>query len=236
MRRLHRLRTPLFALSVVALAATSACSSGSDDAGDVAVDDTAGAFAPVPTADADATVTDTVTDTLADAGAGTIAAGSAPTGAGGAIVCGELSTTDIAAAAGAGTFDTADDVSIADDVTCLFSNSTATYAVSVSREPTTTFLAGELDGAAPAEQLAALELLLSSTYQDGATVTVTPDGDVASVVVTGTDAILGTPAGSAAAVVDGVVIRVDADGAELAANAAGFQPIVTNLLTLATGS
>jgi hypothetical protein len=232
MLRPRRLRTPLVAISLVALAATSACSSGPDDGdiGDGTIEDTSTSLAPAPTEPVDATATDTV------------AAGSAPTGtggadgAGGAVVCGELSTTEVATAVGAGTFDTADDVSIADDVTCLYSNSTATYAVSVSREPTTTFLAGELDGASSTDALAALELLLASTYQDGATVTVTPDGDNGSVVVTGTDAILGTPAGSAAAVVDGMVIRVDSDGDELAADAAGFQPIVTNLLALATGA
>lgn len=220
------------ALAVLAFAG-SACSSGSDDGSSdedassvTATDDTA---APIDTAGATETVAPagtTVTDDAGDdAGDGD-----------GAAICGEISAAEVGAAVGAGDFDSADDSSVDADTTCLYFNSTGFYGVSISTEPADSYLSGEVDGLSLDDALSRLELALTLTMDDGATIVRVPVGDGEAVVATGTDSILGAPKGAGATVVDGRVIVIEADGAELSPDAAGFAPIVTNLLTLATAS
>lgn len=220
--------TVVVALAVLALAG-SACSSGSDDnaSEDVAVGvATTDAVIPTDTTDTtDVTETAAPVDTADGAGEGD-----------GAAVCGGISAADVGAAVGAGDFDSAEDLSIDAETTCIFTNSTGFYGVSIATEPSDTYLVGELDGLTLDEALTRLELVLTAPMDDGATIVRVPVGDGEALVVTGTDSILGAPKGAGATVVDGRVIIIDADGSELAADAAGFAPIITNLLALAATS
>ena len=154
--------------------------------------------------------------------------------------CGGLTAAAIGAAVGAGDFDTAEDISVDADTTGLFTDSMSTYGVTVSKESTSSYLAGDLDGASTDDALSSLETALTFALDD-ATVTRTDVGGNAAIVITGASAAGGaggaTAAGGAAGtVIDGVVVVVDADGSDLASDPAGFEPIVTNLLALATSS
>ena len=207
------------ALAVLAFTG-SACSSGSDDT----------------SSDEDSPSLTLTEETSAPTDAATeTAAPTATTGDTG-VICGGIEAAAVGAAVGAGDFDSADDISVDADTTCLYSNSTGFYGVTISTEPTDSYLSGEVDGLSVDEALARLELALTLTMDDGATVVRVPVGDGEGLVATGTDSILGAPKGAGATVVDGRVIVIDTNGAELSPDAAGFVPIVTNLLALAAGS
>jgi len=216
------------ALAALTIAGTSGCSSSSEgDSSD----------APAATS-ADATIAPADTTPVAD-DAGTDASGTTSSGGGdgesaSSAECGGLTAAAVGAAVGAGDFDSASDISVDVDTTCLFSNSMSAYGVTVSKESASSYLAGDLDGASTDDALATLELALT-TGLDETTVTRTDIGGNAAIVVTGT-AITGGPAGAAGTVIDGVVVIVDGDGSALAADAAGFEPIMTNLLALAASS
>ncbi len=148
--------------------------------------------------------------------------------------CNGLSAADVGAAAG-GDFDSADDVSVDADVSCLFSDSTTGDSVVVLREGTATFLAGSLDDTPSDEALTVLEASYT-TVMDDATAERTTIGGSPAVVVTGTSAIAGTPVGYAATIIDGELVEVSSDGSGLSADAAGFGPIVTAVLELAVAA
>lgn len=214
------------ALAVLALAGSS-CSSGSDDG------------APADTTAADTDSAGTIAAPSDTAGAPETVAPADTTNSGGSgggdsdVACGGITAAAVGAAVGAGEFDSADDLSIDADTTCIYTNSAGFYGVSIATEPIDSYLVGELDGLSPDEALARLELVLTAPMDEGATIARVPLGTGEALVVTGTDSILGAPKGAGAAIVDGRVIVIDANGPELAADAAGFAPIVTNLLALA---
>jgi len=216
------------ALAALTIASTAGCSSGSDgDSSD----------APAATA-ADATLAPVDTTPVAD-DAGTDTSGTTSSDGGddesaGSAECGGLTAAAVGAAVGTGDFDSADDISIDADTTCLFSNSMGTYGVVVMTESTSSYLAGDLDGASIDDALSSLESALTFSLEEP-TATRTDVGGNAAIVVTGTS-MTGGPGGSAGTVVDGVVVTVEADGADLASDPAGFEPIVTNVLALATSS
>jgi hypothetical protein len=210
------------ALGGLALSALVACSSGSDDS--AGAPDATDAPAPVSVTSDPATATPTDSTVTAEDTAGDD----------GGAECGGVTAAAVGEAVGAGDFDSADDISIDADTTCLFTNSMGVYGVSFSKEPISTYLAGELDGASTDDALSSLETLFAGSI-DGPTTTRTDVDGNAVVVVTGT-LLSGGPAGKAGAVVDGVAVVVEADGSELSADAAGFESIVTNVLALAVSS
>lgn len=223
-------------MAVVALAlGLAGCSSdSSDDAAEtpvaVTTDDGSETTVPAP----DESTADPTTDTTADPGTDTGMEAEESGDSAGAAECGGVSADAIGAAVGAGDFDSADDISIDADTACLFSNSRGLYGVSVTEEPTSTFLAGDLDGVPIEEALSTLETLFTTAI-DAVTVSRVDVGGNQAVLVTGT-LITGGAAGKIGTVVDGVVVTVEADGSELAADPAGFEPVVTNVLALVTSS
>jgi len=212
------------ALAALTLAGVAGCSSDSvDGSPDTSV----------------GTAADESTQTAPVVDAGTEPADTATAGDGvdesaGDAECGGLTAAAIGVAVGAGDFDSADDISVDADTTCLFTNSMSAYGVTVSKESTSSYLAGDLAGASIDDALSSLETALTFAMDD-ATVTRTDVGGNAAIVITGTTAA-GGAGGAAGTVIDGVVVVVDADGSDLASDPAGFEPIVTNLLALATSS
>lgn len=228
----RRRRTPLIAaLGVLALVG-AACSSDGDASPDSSETHLTADSSPT-TVVAESTVTPVDT-----AGAGTAgsAAGDSSESAIDVVTCGGITGTEMTAAVGAGDFDSVDDLSMTTETTCVFSNSTSTYAVSVARHPTSSYMAGDLDGLAESEALDRLATLLTAPMDEGATVTRATDGDHEMIVVTGIDSIVGAAAGAGAVVADGTVIVVDMGGTELATEPAGFDPLVRNVLALATAN
>jgi hypothetical protein len=231
-----RFRSALAPLAVGLLLVTaSAC--GSDDDG--ASGDTTAPAESVAVADppVDTGATDTSADTTPTDAAAT---GSVPTdsGAGGgdtSATCGGLSAADVGAAVGA-EFDSADDISIDTDETCLFSSSTATDGVTIVTQSADTYLGGMLAGLPVEEALTQLESAQSIVLEDGYTVERTTVGGSPAVVITGTNAMVTIPTGYASTVVDGVVIEVTLDGAALAPDAAGLGPLAGAVLDLAVGA
>jgi len=218
------------ALAALTLAGVAGCSSDSDGG---SPDTSAGAAVAEPAQSTPAQSTPVVDD------AGTEPADTTNSGDGtdesvGDAECGGLTAAAIGAAVGAGEFDSADDISVDADTSCLFTNSMSTYGVTVSKESTSSYLAGDLDGASIDDALSSLEKVLTFAMDD-ATVTRTDVGGNVAIVITGTTAS-GGAGGAAGTVIDGVVVTVDADGSDLASDPAGFEPIVTNLLALATSS
>lgn len=216
----------LSAVAVLALAASAGCSSGSDsnssDAG-VVTEAPANTAPDIGANDTAAGVTsDMGSDTASDTDSGNVA---------GSEECGGLSAADVGAAVGSGDFTSADDIASDGEVNCLFGNPTAVYGVTVQSESSSTYLAGDLDGVSGEDALSALEKSLTFAFGDDATVArLTVEGNDA-VLVTGT-AMTGGATGTIGAVVDGNVVIVSADGADLASDASGFEPIVTNVLAL----
>ena len=146
--------------------------------------------------------------------------------------CGGLNAAAVGAAAGA-EFDTATDISVDADLSCLFGSSTAAEAVTVSTESVSTYLGGSLEGLSPDEALAQLENVSTMFFEDPV-VEQTTVGGVPAVIVVGTAA--GSGIGSASAVVDDVVIEVSSSGSGLSPDAAGYGPIVTAVLALAVAA
>ncbi len=219
------------AVAAFALVGLAGCSSGSDGgSSDAAVVTTDQATAQ-PTA-TDAATADGGTTARADDGT-TAPADGASSGAD-SEGCGGLSAADVGAAVGAGEFDSAVDISIDADTSCLFSNSVGVYGVTVMSEPTGSYLAGELDGASTDDALSSLETVFTTSL-DAPTVNRITVGGNDAIVVTG-NLMTGGAGGKIGTVVDGVVFIVEADGSELASDPAGFEPIVTNVLALATSA
>lgn len=205
----------------LALLAVTASACGSDSDSDAATTE-------APTAEA---TTPVVTNAPAD----TSPAGTSPdTVDASSPECNGLSAAEVGAAAG-GAFDSADDVSVDADHSCLFSDSMTGDGVVLLRQGADTYLAGSLDGAPIDEALTTLEASYT-TVMDEPTASRPTIGGSPAVVVAGTSSIAGTPVAYAATVVDGEVIEVSADGAGLAADAAGFVPIVTAVLELAVAA
>lgn len=148
--------------------------------------------------------------------------------------CNGLTAADVGAAAG-GDFDTATDVSVSADVSCLFSSSTTGDSVVVLTEPTATYLGGALDGLSVEEALGVLQTTYT-TVMDGPIVEQTTIGGFPGIVVTGTNSIIGTPVGYASTIVNGVVVEVSSDGAGLSATPEGFAPIVSAVAELAVAA
>lgn len=231
-----RFRSCLAPLAVGLLLVTaSAC--GSDDDGASAdtttpADSVAVADPPVDTG-ATATSADT---TPADAAATESVPTDGDDGGGDtSATCGGLSAADVGTAVGA-EFDSADDISIDTDETCLFSSSTATDGVTIVTQSADTYLGGMLTGLPVEEALAQLESAQSIVLEDGYTVERTTIGGSPAVVITGTNAMVTIPTGYASTVVDGVVIEVTLDGAALAPDAAGLGPLAGAVLDLAVGA
>lgn len=156
----------------------------------------------------------------------------ASTGVGDGAACGGITGAAMTAAVGVGEFDEADDLSTGAATTCVFSNSAGNYAVSVTAEPSTTYLAGEIEGLPADVALERLGTLIVAPMDGGATVNQVSQDGHEMVIATGIDSIVGAPAGAGAAVIDGDVIVVDVGGTELAVDASGFDPIVRNVLEL----
>lgn len=218
--------------AVLTLATLAGCSSGSDSESSAgATDSTAEVSAnsaPVDDQAADSRpVDDQVADTEVDDG--TDDSDSSPSDA----ECGGLTGAEIGAAAGVGTFDVASDISVDTDSTCLFRNSIDIYGVTVSTETTEDYLMGDLVGESLDDALTFLGSFHESAF-DGPTVKRVTAGGVDAVVVSGPSMIGGDNSATIASVVDGVVVTVDADGSALAADPAGFEPIVTAIFVLAT--
>ena len=211
------------ALAALTLAGSAGCSSDSDDGSP----DTS-----VGTAADESTQTAPVVDDAGTETADTANAGDGMDESAGDAECGGLTAAAIGAAVGAGAFDSADDISVDADTTCLFTNSMSTYGVTVSKESTSSYLAGDIDGASTDDALSSLEAALTFAMDD-ATITRTDVGGNAAIVITGTTPA-GGAGGAAGTVIDGVVVIVNADGSDLASDPVGFEPIVTNLLALAT--
>ena len=159
--------------------------------------------------------------------ADTVAGDTVPSGTVGGgddtAVCGGLSAADVGAAVGA-EFDAADDISVDADLSCLFSNSTATDGVTVMTESADTYLGGSLAGLPIEDALAQLETAQSMFLDEGYTVEQTTIGGVPAIVIGGTNSVAVIPTGYAATVVDGVVIEVTLDGANLVAGCRRTRP------------
>ena len=214
----------------ILLVTASACGSDSDASSDGDTDTAESVAVADPPVDT-ATVETTVVETTATDPAATE---SVPAGnSGGAPAeCGGLNAADVGAAAGA-EFDTADDISVDADVSCLFSNSLAADAVTVSTESVSTYLGGSLEGLSPEEALAQLETASTMFFEDPV-VEKTTVGGAPAVIVVGTAAGSGT--GSASVIVDGVVIEVSSSGSGLSPDAVGYGPIVAAVLELAVAA
>ena len=132
-------------------------------------------------------------------------------------------------------FDTAADVSVGSDVSCLFSSSTTGDSVVVLTESTTTYLGGALDGLPPDAALGVLDTTYTNVM-DAPTVEHMTIGGFPGTVVTGTNSIIGTPVGYASTIVNDVVVEVSSDGAGLSATPEGFAPIVTAVAELAVAA
>ena len=148
--------------------------------------------------------------------------------------CNGLSAADVGTAAG-GQFDTAADVSVGSDVSCLFSSSTTGDSVVVLTESTTTYLGGALAGLPPDQALGVLDTTYTNVM-DAPTVEHVTIGGFPGTVVTGTNSIIGTPVGYASTIVNDVVVEVSSDGAGLSATPEGFAPIVTAVAELAVAA
>lgn len=211
-----------------ALAAAS-CSSGSDSATpDVnsAAADATSASAPVVTEVADSSVASVEPATSqADGDSGETVGQIGPLG------CDDAGAAAVSAAIGTVTLDTADDVSVDTDQTCLYSNSTSVSAVTLSTESTSSLLGGDLEGVPLDEALTTLGSTQTLFLDDGATSEQITIGDVPAVVVTGTSISAG-PVGYAATVVDGTVIEVDVSGTDIAADAEGLGSAAVSVLEL----
>jgi hypothetical protein len=234
-----RVRSAVAPLAVGLLLVTaSACGSDSDSGSEAdadTADSVAAADPPVDTATVDTAVVDTaVVDTAASDPAATDAVPVDGSVGGGdaSAECGGLHAAEVGAAAGA-EFDTADDISVDGDVSCLFGKSTAAEAVTVRTEPVSTYLGGSLDGLSSDEALAQLESASTMFFEDPV-VEQTTVGGVPAVIVVGT--AVGSGIGSASAIVDGVVIEVSSSGSGLSPDAAGYGPIVTAVLELAVAA
>ncbi len=233
----RRLRSALAPLGVgVLLVALSACGSDTDastDTGADTADSVAVADPPVDTA-----VVDTATSDTAPT-ADTVAGDTIPSGTVGGgddtAVCGGLSAADVGAAVGA-EFDAADDISVDADLSCLFSNTTATDGVTVMTEPADTYLGGSLAGLAIEDALAQLETAQSMFLDEGYTVEQTTIGGLPAIVISGTNSVAVMPTGYAATVADGVVIEVTLDGANLASDAGGLGALAASVLELAVAA
>jgi len=218
------------ALAALILAGVAGCSSDSDGG---SPDTSAGTAVAEPAQSTPAQSTPVVDDAGTEP-ADTTNSGDGTDESAGDAECGGLTAAAIGAAVGAGEFDSADDISVDADTTCLFTHSMSTYGVTVSKESTSSYLAGDLEGASIDDALSSLEMALTFAMDD-VTVTRIDVGGNAAIVITGTTAASGG-GGAAGTVIDGVVVTVDADGSDLASDPAGFEPIVTNLLALATSS
>ena len=213
------------------LVTVSACGSDSDTGSDdTAVTDDSVAVADPPV---DTSVADT-------AAAGTAVTESTPAddtegGGDASAICGDLSAADVGAAVGA-EFDSADDVSVDTDESCLFSNSMATDGVTVLTESADTYLGGMLAGLPPEEALAQLESAQSIVLEDGYVVEQTTIGGFPAITITGTNAMVAIPSGYASTIVDGVVIEVSLDGPSLSPDSAGLGPLAAAVLELAVAA
>jgi hypothetical protein len=224
--RRSRLRSAVapLALSVV-LVAGSACGSDSDSSSDTGVEtieSVAVADPPLDTAPVGTTA----------GAADTMPVDDSDDGGDASAECGGLNAADVGTAAGA-EFDTADDISVDADLSCLFSNSTAADAVTVTTESVSTYLGGSLDGLSPEEALAQLETA-STMFFDDAVVEQTTIAGFPAVIVTGT--VMESGAGSGSAIVDGVVIDVSSSGSGLSPDGAGYAPIMAAVLELAVAA
>ncbi len=222
----RRRSTVVSIVSFAAVLAMTACGSADSTDTTPAADGSLVDASPVESAAPDVSATSTT---------GTVATEAAGTGDPAAI-CGGLSAADVGAAAGVGNFDSADDLSVDADVTCLFSNSTSVFGITVSTEPTASFLAGELDGLSIEESLAELESTQTLFLEPGYTAERIVVAGTPAVVVTGIDLVQGEANGFAATVIDGVVHTATASGTDLGTEPASFSPIVTTVLELAVGA
>jgi hypothetical protein len=229
---LHPVRIRLVvSATVIGVLALSSCGSDSGIADSAPPTDALAAAVPSETAPADSEpgsdATVPVDDDVAraDDGGGEVS----PT-------CGDLSASDVSAASGSGDIDSADDVSIDTDVTCLFSNQMTGFGVTVTTQATRDYLGGELDGVTIDEALAALESTAYASLQDGATATRVTAGGSPTVVVTGADSLLADPRAFAATVVNGVIIQVSAGGGDSPDQNADLASVVTAVLELAVAT
>ena len=228
--RPHPVRLPLVVSATVAgLLVLSACGSDSGTADsapptDALVADAAPAVTE-PAGDTTMPVDDKVATT--DDGGGDDGGGDA------SETCGGLSASDVGAASGTGDIDSADDVSIDTDVSCLFSNEMTGFGVTVATQATSDYLGGELDGVTIDEALAELESTETTFLADGATATRVTVGGSPAVVVTGADSLLADPRAFAGTVVDGVIIQVTASGGDSPEQNADLASVVTGVLELA---
>jgi hypothetical protein len=218
------------------LVTASACGSDEDSSSDTAApaDSVAVADPPVDTDAADSIPAETApTDSAPTDSAPT---DSGPAGGGDATaVCGDLSAADVGGAVGA-EFDSADDISIDTDVSCLFSSSMDIDGVTVMTQSVDTYLGGMLAGLPVEEALAQLESAQSTFLDEGYVVEQATIGGSPAIVITGTNAMLTTPTGYASTVIDGVVIEVTLDGLNLSPDAAGLGPLASAVLELAVGA
>ena len=216
---------------VVAAACASDSGSGSDGADGEPARSVAVADPPLVTAVTDTAVADTqVVDTqLVDTQlVDTVAVDDSP-------VCGGLSAAAVGTAVGAA-FDTADDISVDADLSCLFSDAMATDGVTVLTESADTYLGGSLAGLSVQDALRQLETAQSMFLDAGYTVERATIGGFPAIVVTGTNSVAAIPTGYAATVADGVVVEVTLDGANLAPDAAGLGPLGAGVLELAVAA
>jgi len=86
------------------------------------------------------------------------------------------------------------------------------------------------------EALAQLVSAQSIVLDDGYVVEQTTIGGSPAAVITGTNAMVAVPTGYASTVVDGMVIEVTLDGANLAPDPAGLGPLASAVLELAVGT
>ena len=223
--RPHRARRPLVvSAGVIGLLALSACGSDSGTADNASPTD-------APVAEAAPSDTEPVSDATmpVDDDGATADDGGGDTSA----TCGGLSASDVGAASGTGDIDSADDVSVDTDVSCLFSNAMTGFGVTVATQATSDYLGGELDGVTIDEALAQLESTETLVLEDGATATRVTVGGSPTVVVTGADSLLADPRAFAATVVDGVIIQVTASGGDSPEQNADLASVVTAVLELA---
>jgi hypothetical protein len=232
----RRRSTIITVVCVAALVALGAC--GSDESTDSVTTESDGSIAgtSAPVSSADPSASDP--NSSVAGGTETSAPTSAPSDGTGdpTATCGGISAADVGAAAGVGDFDSADDLSVDADVTCLFSNSTSVFGVTVASEPTSSFLAGEVDGLPIEEALTQLASTQTLFLEEGYLTEQITVAGVPAVVVTGIDLIQGQANGFAATVIDGSVHTVTASGTDLGTEPASFRPIVSSVLELAVGA
>lgn len=145
--------------------------------------------------------------------------------------CAGISTATMAQWVGGPVFDAADDITIdpgLGDSSCIFSTLTGSHSVLVEKNELATYLGGELATVPEAEAMSTLQEALTLSSTDPEITSTTVAGRTATVITATT--FTGGSNGLAYTIVDGTLVIVTAEGAELAATDGGLGGTATRVL------